>query len=132
MVALFTVGCGTEASIEEEEATEETTAPYQAPPRDAEEAAADAAKQKAAQQGVKAQSPDSQLEGVECQIAKAKEDLGPEGFNLLGAQWEPLAPGPSVQDYQAQGYSGKEAMDKVQERSGPTLPEFLAEQGYVC
>ncbi len=103
IVTLSFAGCSQDTPVEqaEEEAgvdeivEEETTAPYQTPPRDAEEAADEEAKKKAAEQGNRAFGQQSsqekarntiaaceaggQVDEVTYQIAKAQLDLSEEG-----------------------------------------------------
>lgn len=133
ILTLSLAGCSQDTPAEqaEEEAgvdevvEEETTAPYQAPSRDAEEAADEEAK-KAAEQGKSAFGQQSsqekarntitvyeaggQVDEVTCQIAKAQLDLGEEGAANLLNGWDSVGDGPSVRELQAQGMDPQEAM----------------------
>jgi hypothetical protein len=134
ILTLSLAGCSQDTPAEqaEEEAgvdeivEEETTAPYQAPSRDAEEAADEEAKKKAAEQGkgafgqqssqekarntIAAYEAGGQVDGVTCQIAKAQLDLGEEGAANLLNGWDSVGDGPSVRELQAQGMDPQEAM----------------------
>lgn len=77
----------------------------------------------------------SNVEPVECQLAKAQLDLGSQETERLLDEWmAPAMEGPSVQELQEQGVEPKEAMQQVSERmkSKGTLPEYLADKGYTC
>ncbi len=106
---------GVEEIVEEE--TTETTTPYQAPPRDAEEAAADEAKAKAAKEGVKANRPGAAVEDFDpitellaCQSSEVGVELSPQEADALG----------------------NEMLEAVTAKTAPNFQTFLAERGYTC
>lgn len=141
LVLVLLVGCGASPEQAEEgaeetaggeatsetttEATAGTTGPYQAPPRDAEEAKADEAKKKAAAEGAKAipsggakgqagreavEEFDPILELLACQSSEVAVDLSPEEADALG----------------------DEMMEAVMAQSGLNFQTYLAERGYTC
>ena len=77
----------------------------------------------------------SNIKQFYCQQAKAVLDLGPDGADSLVEEWSnDFVEGPTVRELQELGVPADEAMRQVSEgmQSKPTLPEYLAQQGYTC
>lgn len=109
----------------EEVVEEETTAPYQAPPRDAEEAAADEAKKRAAEAGAKATSSGKAKDQAN---QKAAEEVDPI-LELLACQSGEVGASLSPEEGNA---LGDEMMEAIAAESSPNFQTYLAEQGYTC